>query len=297
MSSSRVAVVGPGAIGGAVAAALFEAGHEPTICARTAFDRLVVEHAGGVIDRPVSVATDPATVAPVDVVFIAVKAHHSAAAKPWLDAIAGSGSTVVVLQNGVEHRSRFAPLVRPGVNVVPCVINLPGRRSEPGRIAVGKVARLTLERLPGALPAATLFDGSYVTCDVAEDWLTAAWTKLMLNAASGGVCTLTRTDNLIFGDREARDIAVAIMSEVASVGRAEGAYLADDLPERIIDGLVTSASGHLASIVADRIAGNPTEWDIRNAVVARLAERHGIDVPLNRLLTTLIRLGEPAASA
>jgi ketopantoate reductase len=45
--------------------------------------------------------------------------------------------------------------------------------------------------------------------------------------------------------------------------------------------------------VVDRIEGRATEWDARNAVVERIAKRHGIEVPLNRLMTTLIRLGEP----
>ena len=52
----------------------------------------------------------------------------------------------------------------------------------------------------------------------------------------------------------------------------------------------------MASIVVDRLAGQPTEWDARNASVLRFADAHGIDVPINRLLTTLIRLGEPTES-
>lgn len=291
----RVAVVGPGAIGGAIAAGLIDAGHDPILCARTPFDRLVVDWPGGMVDRPVSVATDASEVGPVDVVLVAVKAHHSAEAKPWLDALAGAGAAVAVLQNGVEHRSRFEPLVHPGATIVPCVVNLPGDRRSPGRVTVGRVARLTMERSDAGEKSAALFDGGFVTADVVEDWLTPAWTKLMLNAASGGVCALTRTDNLVFHDEEAAAIAVEVMREVAAVGRAEGADLPEDLADRIIEGMLSRASGHMASIVVDRINGQPTEWDIRNAVVGRIAERHGIEVPMNRLLTTLIRLGEPAA--
>lgn len=291
-----VAVVGPGAIGCAVAAALIVAGHEPTLCARSAFDRLVVDWPTGDVDRRVTVFTEPPSVEPVDVVFVAVKAHDSAAAKVWFDALVGPGTAVVVLQNGVEHRTRFEPLVSPDGAIVPCVVNLPGIRHEPGRVTVGRVARLTLERSPAAERAAVLLDGSFITADVVDDWLTPAWTKLMLNAASGGVCTLTRTDNLVFHDEEARAIAVQVMREVATVGRAEGADLPEDLPDQVIDGLLARASGHMASIVVDRINGRSTEWDIRNAVVGRLADEHGLEVPINRMLTALMRLGEPPAS-
>ena len=295
MSSHSVALVGPGAIGGAVAGALFEAGHEPVVAARSGLERLIVEHPGGRIERDVEVTVDASDVSPVDVVFVAVKAQHSEDARPWLDALVGAGTTVVVLQNGVEHRSRFEPLVHAEAAVVPCVINLPAKRAAPGHVVVGGGARLTMEGSDAGHTAASMFDGSFISARAVDDWLTPAWTKLVLNAASGGLCTLTRPDNLVFLDEEARALAVEVMREVVAVGRAEGAALDDDLPDRIVEGLLARAGGHMASIVVDRIAGQPTEWQIRNEVVGRIAARHGIDVPLNRMLTTLIRLGEPPA--
>ncbi len=227
--------------------------------------------------------------------FFAVKAHQSAAAAGWLDALVGDGTIVVILQNGVEHRERIEPLVPAGTRLVPAVINLPAKRPSPDHVVVGGRSRLTFEAGPGAAEAAALFDGSYVDIVVSDDWATPAWIKLMLNAASGGVSTLTRTDNRMLADDDARALVHALMVEVAAVGRAEGADLPEDLPPRIIDGLMAAASGHVASIVADRIAGVPTEFDARNAVVGRLGRRHGIETPLNDLVTTLIRLGEPGA--
>lgn len=291
-----IAVVGPGAIGTAVAGGLIEAGHAPTLCVRSdAFDEIVVDHPAGQVRSGVQVRTSPDSCEPAQVVFLAVKAHQSTAARPWLDALVGDATTLVVLQNGVSHRERIEPLVPDTAQVVPAIVNLPAQRSAPGVVAVGGRSRLTFDASPGAVDAAALFDGSFVSARAVDDWLTPAWTKLVLNAASGGVCTLTRTDNLVFHDPEARRLAVAIMHEVAAVGRAEGAELAVDLPDRIIDGMLERASGHKASIVVDRIAGRPTEWQVRNEAVVQIAERHGIDVPLNRMVTTLIRLGEPPA--
>ena len=83
------------------------------------------------------------------------------------------------------------------------------------------------------------------------------------------------------------------MREIAVVARAEGAKIEDRDAEALLDRLVSRAGTHLSSIVTDRVGGNRTEWDARNAVVERIAKRHGIEVPLNRALTTLIRVGEP----
>ncbi|MEM7094395.1 MAG: 2-dehydropantoate 2-reductase [Actinomycetota bacterium] len=295
-SESGIAVIGPGAIGGAVAGALVDAGHEPVIAARTHFDDLRVEHPAGSVEAAVAVQTSPDAVErSADVIFLAVKAHQTATAAPWLDALAGPGTAVVVLQNGVEHRERLAGICGPGVEVIPAVVNLPARRLEPGVVRVGGPARLTLERTAQADEAASLFDDSFLRAKAVDDWLTPAWTKLVLNAASGGLCVLTRTDNTVFADPAAQALARSLMAEVIQVGRAEGAHLPDDLPDRIFEGLTRHANGHMASIVVDRIEGHATEWQARNAVIGRIAERHGIDVPINRMLTDLIRLGEPEA--
>ena len=63
----------------------------------------------------------------------------------------------------------------------------------------------------------------------------------------------------------------------------------------MIDRVQAAAGGHASSIVVDRRNGNPTEWEVRNAAVGRIGRRHGIATPLNDLITTLIRLGEPEA--
>lgn len=289
-------VLGPGAIGGAVAGALVQAGHDPILATRSPVTELTVSTPDGQIEASVRSIVDPAEAMPADLLFVGVKAHQSEAIRPWLDALVDDQTTVVILQNGVEHVERFAPLVDPGAELVPAVVALPALRSAPGHIAVSSAARLTIPSGPGADRVASAFEASFIRVTITDDWVTAAWTKLMLNAASGGICVIAGTSNELFAnDSDAKQLAVDLMTEVANVGRAEGATLAEDLPQRILDGLLERAGGHKSSIVVDRLNGVETEWDARNGVVERLASRHGIDVPLNRLLTMLIRVTEPAA--
>ncbi|RZK86863.1 MAG: oxidoreductase, partial [Methylobacterium sp.] len=73
-TSPTLAVVGPGAIGTTVAAALHEAGRTPMLCGRTARQSLMLRDADGVVVVPGPVRTDPAqTDGAVDLVFLAVK--------------------------------------------------------------------------------------------------------------------------------------------------------------------------------------------------------------------------------
>ncbi|MEM7273589.1 MAG: 2-dehydropantoate 2-reductase [Actinomycetota bacterium] len=295
-SSVRSAgVIGPGAIGGAIAGALVEADSSGVlVAARTGFDRLVVDHPNGRIDHQVPVLTDPGeTTEPLDLVIVAVKAHQTEGAGRWLGSLVGPDTTVVVAQNGVEHLARVAPFVPDGTDVVPAVIWCPAKRPAPGRIEVTGRARLVVPEGPGGARLADRLAGSFFEIRQTDDWQSRAWDKLLINAALGGLGVLTgRAGRDLCDDPDLADLLERLMAEAAEVGRAEGAVIAEDRPAVLIAGMA-AAGAHLSSIVVDRLAGVPTEWDARNAVVGRLAERHGIDVPLNRWITALVRAGEP----
>ena len=83
----KVALIGPGAIGTTIAAALFEVGRAPMVCGRTAHSALVLRTDEGEIVVPGPVLTDPTAIAaPFDLVFVAVKATQTEAIAPWLAA-------------------------------------------------------------------------------------------------------------------------------------------------------------------------------------------------------------------
>src|SRR6201991_3970920 len=115
-----VAVVGAGAIGVLLAAELQAAGREVTVCARRPFERLVVE---GRHDLPARVVTEPAGSA--DWILVALKAHDSAAAAPWIEALGGQ---VVAVQNGIEHRENL------GEDAMPAIIPAATERLADGRV-------------------------------------------------------------------------------------------------------------------------------------------------------------------
>lgn len=291
---SRVVLIGPGAIGGAIAGALISNGHEVAIAARTPFDALHVRYPDGEFDGPAWCVSEPDASLRPDAVVVAVKAHQTAGAADWIRAASTGGAPVYVLQNGVEQEATVRPFVDPGSDVLPTVVALPAERTGPGHVAVRGRALLTVPRRNGSNDVlAGLLSESFVSVRVVDDWATHAWVKLMMNAAMGGVGVLTRRDNRVFADDEARELAAELMEEVAAVGRAEGAVIDDELPGQIVDRVRAAAGGHASSIVVDRRNGAPTEWEVRNAAVGRIGRRHGIATPLNDLITTLIRLGEP----
>src|SRR5208282_3311477 len=105
---ARIAVIGAGAIATCVAWNLVRAGRDVTVCVRQKIDRLVLRQRDGEpVSLPVVSATDPSALRPTDWVLIATKAQDTGSVRPWLDAAAGPGTVIVLLQNGIDHASRL----------------------------------------------------------------------------------------------------------------------------------------------------------------------------------------------
>jgi 2-dehydropantoate 2-reductase len=285
---SVVAVVGVGAVGGAVAARLCAAGRdEVVLCIRTPFDALVVEGPAGTLRATPRLVTTPATVQPVPWVLLATKAHQTPGAADWLRALATSQTTVAILQNGVEHEQRVAPYAD-GATLLPVVVECPAVRVAPGRIVQRAAPQLAVPATAAGRDFAQLFAGTDVSVTVTTDFVTAAWRKLCLNVAGGAVTALTDRPQGVMRRADVAQVARDLIRECLVVGRAEGAVLDEGLVEEIVTSMVLAPAEAGTSMLTDRRAGRLLEADARNGAVARIGARHGIETPLNRALTALL---------
>lgn len=286
-ASPRVAVVGPGAIGAVVAAALHEAGRTPVLYGRSARDRLEVIARDDRILVPGPVVTDPSRArGPVDLVFLAVKATQTEAVAPWLDALCGPGTVVCVLQNGVEQRARVGAILPRG-RVLPAVVWFPAETTDDGCVRLLADARLTVPDTAEAQRVVDVLDGTRCAVDLAADFPSLAWRKLLQNAAAGLMALTGRRAGVFRRDDIAR-LTRDYLGEALAVALAEGANLSDKVVDEILDGFRRSPVDRGTSILADRTAGRPLEWDIRNGVVSRLGRAHGVPTPIADVVTALL---------
>ena len=285
---SVIAVVGVGAVGGAVAAHLCAAGRdEVLLCVRTPFDTLVVEGPSGTLTATPRLVTNPARVQPVPWVLLATKAHQTAGAADWLAALVSSQTRVVILQNGVEHEQRVAPYA-PGATLLPTVVECPAVRMEPGQIVQREPAQLMAPDTEAGRDFAQLFAGTDIRVTVTPDFVTAAWRKLCLNVAGGAITALTDQPQGVMRRPDVAQVARDLIRECLLVGRAEGAELDEALMEEIVTSMLAAPADAGTSMLADRRAGRRLEADARNGAVARIGARHGIETPLNQTLTALL---------
>jgi 2-dehydropantoate 2-reductase len=285
---ASIALIGPGAIGATVAAYLHAAGHSVLLCGHTARESIEVrpdQHDPILLPGPVH--TDPTEVdGPVDVVFVAVKDTQNEQAGAWLARLCDEHTVVCALQNGVEQVERVGRFC-PSSTVVPAAVWLSSEIQPDGSVRVRNEPRLVLPDTQAASMLAELLTGAGVTVELDADFSTAAWRKLLVNAVVAFMVLTCRRSG-IFRRDDVAALGRRYLAECLAVARAEGADLGDDVIDEIVGMLAQSPPDITTSMLTDREADKPLEWDIRNGVILRKAAAHGLATPISEVVVPLL---------
>ncbi|MCA5918484.1 oxidoreductase [Pectobacterium brasiliense] len=285
-----IALLGPGAIGTTIAAVLHDVNSTPVLCGRTAHPQLVLRHDDGEIVVPGPVLSNPVAIShPFDLVFVAVKTTQNVDSAEWLNALCDENTVVCALQNGVEQKTQLEPWVN-GATVLPSVVWFPAQREPDASVWLRAKPRLTLPDVPQAKCVAEALSGTRCAVELSADFLSVAWRKLLQNAVAGLMVLANRRAGM-FSRGDVTELALAYLRECLAVARAEGAALDDGVAQEIVDNFQRAPADLGTSILADRQANRPLEWDIRNGVVQRYGRARGIPTPISDVLVPLLAAG------
>jgi 2-dehydropantoate 2-reductase len=293
-----VAVVGLGSIGGVAAASLAAAGrHDVVACVRRPVDRLTLERPSGTVDVPLAALTEPKAARPADWVLLCTKAQDTEAAAPWLARLCAPTTRVAVMQNGIDHVARVAPLAR-GATVVPVLVYYNGERLAPDRVRMRQAGKydLIVAADTDGRAFADLLDGAQLTILHTETFATLAWRKLLINAVANPITALTLQRQAVLRHPDVAQLCRAVLDEAVAVARADGVVLRDDEAARTLAALETFSGELGTSMYFDRLAGRALEVEALTGAIVAVAERRGVAAPLNRALLALLRAINAAAA-
>ena len=289
---ARIAIVGVGAIGGVTAALLQQVGgHELLLCTRRPISALSIETPDGLVKVQGTFATSPSEAFEVDWVIVATKAYDVAGTAKWLEQLCSNGAPVAVLQNGVEHRERFAPYV-PIEKILPVMVDCPAERPAPDRVRQRGVMHLKVPDTALGREFVKLFAGTPADATTVPDFLSVVWRKLCFNSA-GVLSALVLQPAGVVREEAMGEVALEIIRECAAVARAEGATLEENIADTVLAAQRAAPADSVNSMLADRQAGRPVEIDARNGVIVRLGQKHGIATPANSMAVALIEAMVP----
>jgi len=288
---ATVGIIGLGSIGGVIAGLLCALDrHDIIACVRHPLERLTVEQSDGAIEVPIKALTDPTEAEPRDWVLLCTKAHDTLSSAPWLQRLCGPRTRVAVLQNGIGHAERLAPLVG-AATIVPTIVYYNGERLAPDRVRFRRAGEyeFAVSEDPDGRAFAELLEGTSMRVLRSPDFNTLAWRKLLINAVANPITALTQRRQAVFRREDVKTLCLAILDEAAAVGRADGARLAADEAEKILATLLTYPADAGTSMYFDRLGGRPLEVEALTGAIVAAGERHHVPTPLNRMLLTLLR--------
>ena len=236
---------------------------------------------------PGPILTDPAQVSgPVDFVLLAVKATQNDDAAAWLGRLCAEHTVVTVLQNGVEQVEQVKPHCKSSP-VIPGIVWYSAETQPEGWVRLRTEAALVLPSGPAAEAVAELLRGAgcRVGCD--PDFITAAWRKLLTNALAGFMALSGRRSGMFRRD-DVTELSRRYVAECLAVARAEGARLPDELVDEMAEMFRHVPEDMGTSILTDREANRPMEWDIRNGVIIRKGRAHGLATPISDVIVPLL---------
>lgn len=295
----RVAILGPGGVGGFLAGALARAGEEVVLVARAqtasaiAADGLQVHSAvlGDFRARPATVVER--LTAAVDVLVVATKAVGLGAA---VARIAVEPPLVVPLLNGLDHmellRLRWgAAAVAAGSIRIEATRTAAGVivQSSPGvRVELAGGPGSAVEAFAGALV------GAGVPARVLDSQAQVLWSKLVrLNALALCTSAFDRPLGEIRSDEAGRAALSGAVVETAAVAVADGAHVT---AAETMEELAQAHPSLRSSMQRDIEAGREPELDAIAGSVLRAAARHGVPCPTVAALAERVaaRAGIPA---
>jgi 2-dehydropantoate 2-reductase len=279
-----IAILGPGGVGGFLAAALARAQRPVTIVARDTTATHIAElglevrsaRLGDFRAKPTAVST---LTGQVDTLVVATKAGGLEAG---LDRIAVSPNLVVPLLNGLDHMETLR--ARYGADRVAAgTIRIESDRPAPGLIVQSSpflridLASDQAELRPSLERLARTLEQAQVPTTVSSSEAQILWSKLVrLNALALTTSAADQPVGFIRSDPEWRAALEGCIREAATVAGADGAQI--DPAARLAE-LDEAHPGLGSSMQRDIAAGRAPELDAIAGSVLRAAERHGIECP------------------
>ena len=301
--TTKVLIIGAGAIGGFYGALLAKTGAEIAVVCRSDYEH--VKQQGFIIEshtlgtwtftpsRVLKSAAEYQDTA--DYVLLCTKVIPSVDRVALIHPAVTANTAIVFIQNGVEIEQEIVDAF-PDNEIISGLAYICSHKTKQGKILHQAYGRLALGTLPDSVSHKTaklceFFDHAGIECNTTENIVTERWTKCVWNAPfnplsvlSGGLSTLD-----ILKSQEA--FVRCIMQEICLIAEAIG----HRLPDTIIDVNIATTYGMLpykTSMLLDYENSRLMETEVILGNALRAGKRAGLNIPYLESIYALMKLRE-----
>ena len=230
-----------------------------------------------------------------DYLFLTTKAYDSEAALIQYKEVVKSCNWLVILQNGLGNEEKVkencdeSKIIRI-ITSHGALIKNPGVVSHTG---------LGFTKIGFAFPTQSqenlhqlqrLLDKGGIKTEIVEDIIRCSWEKAFVNIGINALGALTRLKNgQLLENEDLKRLMCRTVEEALEVAKLKGINLLDRNYCDLMYSVAERTYNNKNSMLQDVLKGKPTEIDFLNGKIVEFAKDLGIRVPVNELLTFLVK--------
>lgn len=251
--------------------------------------------------RPLEVGLERAgeAAAAADLLIVAVKYHHLARALEDAASHVGEETVLLSVMNGIDSEQLLAERFGDEHLLYTVALGMDAVRegrelhfTTAGSVLIGRALNRG-EPDPELQRVQQLFSEAGLSWDTPYDMLRSLWWKFMINIGVNQVtAVLQEPYRVLQQSGEARNLMTEAMAEVIDCAAEEGVQLSHADIEHWFPILDTLSPEGKTSMHQDVEAGRKTEVEMFAGTLLKIAEKHGLPVPVNRSLYRLLKAKE-----
>lgn len=235
-----------------------------------------------------------------DLVLLTVKSYDTESVMHNYLNTFGKSNITVSLQNGLGNLEIISGLLGKEKTIGGRVI-FGAELLEPGTVKITVYAdKVVVGALKGGAPLQTvkevsrLFDRAGIPTTWTEEIEKHLWGKVLYNSALNPLsCLLEVNYGKLLQNDHARSIMEDVVAELFTVITRKGVPVEWDdaaaYTTHLFTELIPPTRDHFSSMLQDIRHGKKTEIDALNGKVVAMADEIGVDLPVNRVLTALVK--------
>lgn len=298
----KIAIIGPGALGCLIAGSLKARTKEEVWLIDNSRERakhirqdgVKVEGLSALARCQVNVSADPGEVGRCDLVILCVKSYSTEDACKDIKDLVSDNTFVMTLQNGIGNVQVLndyfgTEKVIAGVTNHGATLLGEGHVRHAGKgetiigLSSGKVLG-PIKEIAGVLSKAGL------ETKVSRDIDSVIWSKLVINVGINALTAITRLKNgMLIEHGGTREILRSAVQEAVKIVKRKRVKLIYDDPIQKVESVCKATAANVSSMLQDVLNKKRTEIDFINGAVIRQGKALGIPVPVNEVLTALVK--------
>lgn len=244
-----------------------------------------------------------------DIIFLSVRTYDIDSALQQIRALVGENTLIVSLQNGLGNIEKIAGIIGAEKTIGGRVI-FGAKIIEPAHVSVTVYAE---EVMLGPIRMANekYRIGNYKKMMLLADIMTKSgiptkatmeiekylWAKVLYNSALNPISALLSASYGELAENPfAKQIMKKVIQEIFHVAKTKQIQLFWEKPEEYFDKFfnqeIPLTAAHRSSMLQAIESGRPVEIDALNGAIVELAKELKLDVPMNDLLTRLVKAKE-----